>query len=431
MANLAVPAPRPRVRRPQGRERVRYYLGVDWADQTHAVWVVEADGSKIAAHTVPHTAEGLSEWGRELDQWRAQGVELWAAIERREGRVVDFLLDHGVAVYPVNPKALDRARDRFRQSGAKDDPFDARVLADFLRTDHAHLPALRPSSEAAQELKLLTEDYQRQIRQQTRLVNQLTNTLKAYYPRALEIAELTTTLAQEFLQAYPTPESLSSLTERTWQRWARTHRLSEARTRALWADLQQPQLPVPAHVVRAKARMMRSLVGQLTPVVAAVAEYRRAIEDFFATIPTAQWARTLPIGEHGITAPTLWARLGDAPGRWESFRHLQAQAGAVPVTKRSGKQQRVVQFRHACDKALRYVVEHVAFLSLRSSEWARAYYDQQRARRHSHRQALRALGAKWLKIIFVMWERQLPYDERYHLATMTRQQFRQRQEKTA
>ena len=43
----------------------------------------------------------------------------------------------------------------------------------------AALPALPLSSEAAQELKLLTEDYQRQIRQQTRLVNQLTNTLKA------------------------------------------------------------------------------------------------------------------------------------------------------------------------------------------------------------------------------------------------------------
>ena len=427
MANLAVPAPRPRVHGPEGGERVRYYLGVDWADQAHAVWVVDEHGTKVAMRTVPHTAEGLSEWGGELDQWRAQGVELWAAIERREGRVVDFLLDHGVAVYPVNPKALDRARDRFRQSGAKDDPFDARVLADFLRTDHAHLQALQPSSDAAQELKLLTEDYQRQIRQQTRLVNQLTNTLKAYYPRALDIAELTTTLAQEFLQAYPTPERLSRLTGQQWQRWARTHRLSEARTQELWDVLQQPQLPVPAHVVRAKARMMQSLVAQLTPVVAAVAEYRRAIEAFFASLPTAQWARTLPIGEHGITAPTLWARLGDAPGRWESFRHLQAQAGAVPVTKRSGKQQRVVQFRHACDKALRYVVEHVAFLSLRSSDWARAYYHQQRARRHSHRQALRALGAKWLKIIFVMWERQVPYDERYHLATMTRQQLRQRQ----
>ena len=244
---------------------MRYYLGVDWADQAHAVWVMEEDGTKITAHTVPHTAEGFSEWGRELDEWRAQAVELWAAIERREGRVVDFLLDHGVAVYPVNPKALDRARDRFRQSGAKNDPFDARVLADFLRTDHAHLQALQPSSDAAQELKLLTEDYQRHIRQQTRLVNQLTNTLKAYYPRALEIAELTTTLAQEFLQAYPTPEGLTGLTERRWQRWARAHRLSEARTRELWDVLQRPQLPVPAHVVRAKARMMRSLVAQLLP----------------------------------------------------------------------------------------------------------------------------------------------------------------------
>jgi len=144
---------------------MRYYLGVDWADQAHAVWGVDEAGQKVTARTVPHTADGLSEWGRELDEWRGQGIALWAAIERPEGRVVDFLLDHGVVVYPINPKALDRARDRFRQSGAKSDPFDARVAADFLRTDHAHLTALQPSSEAAQELKYLTEDCQRLIRQ--------------------------------------------------------------------------------------------------------------------------------------------------------------------------------------------------------------------------------------------------------------------------
>lgn len=194
---------------------------------------------------------------------------------------------------------------------------------------------------------------------------------------------------------------------------------------------EQPQLPVPAHVLRPKTRLMRSLVAQLTLVVAAVEDYREAIEDFFARIPAAQWALTLPIGKHGITAPTLWARLGNNPGRWESFRHLQAHAGAVPVTKRSGKQQRVIQFRFACHKALRYVIDHVAFLSLHSSAWARAYYDQQRARGHPHRQALRALGAKWLKIIFIMWQRQVPYDEQYHLATMTCQQLRHCQKQIA
>ena len=127
---------------------MHYYLGVDWADQAHAVWVGDERGTKITTRTVPHPAEGMSEWGRELDEWRAQGIERWAAIERPEGRVVDFLLDHGVVVYP--------ARDRFRQGGAKSDPFDARVLADFLRTDHARLRAQQPSSEAARVSDSLT-----------------------------------------------------------------------------------------------------------------------------------------------------------------------------------------------------------------------------------------------------------------------------------
>src|SRR4030095_15407709 len=258
-ANLAVHAPRPQGPGREGGERVRYYLGVDWADQTHAVWVVDESGLKITARTVPHSAEGLGEWGRELDEWRAQGIALWAAIERPDGRVVDMLLDHGVVVYPVNPKALVLARDRCRQSGAKSDPFDARVLADFLRTDHAHLRALQPSSEAAQELKLLAEDCQRHIRQQTRLVNQLTAALKAYYPRALEVGVLTTALAREFLQAYPTPRALTAWTDRQWRRWALTHRLPEARAAELWAALQRPQLPVPAHVVRGQTPVMQRL----------------------------------------------------------------------------------------------------------------------------------------------------------------------------
>src|SRR5262245_64095671 len=92
----------------------------------------------------------------------------------------------------------------------------------------------------------------------------------------------------------------------------------------------------------------------------------------------------------------------------------------VPVTVRSGKQV-VVAVRFACDKQLRYVVDQVAWLSLQRSEWARAYYDEQRARGHRHRRALRALGAKWLKIIFMMWQRHVPYSEEHHLERMDRQ----------
>src|SRR5262249_231047 len=82
---------------------------VDWADAEHAVWVEDEEGQRVSAGMVAHSAVGFSEWGRQLDEWRAQGIVLWAAIERPEGRVVDVLLDHGGRVDPVNPKALDRA----------------------------------------------------------------------------------------------------------------------------------------------------------------------------------------------------------------------------------------------------------------------------------------------------------------------------------
>jgi transposase len=143
----------------------RYYLGVDWADQSHQLYVGDESGRKIKELEVQQTAEELATLGRWFDESRGQGIELWAAIEKPEGRIVEFLLDHGVVVYPVNPKALDRARDRFRMSPSKSDSFDAYVLAEFLRTDHAHLRALEPNSAEGQELKMLTRDRQRLGRQ--------------------------------------------------------------------------------------------------------------------------------------------------------------------------------------------------------------------------------------------------------------------------
>jgi len=404
---------------------MRHYIGVDWADAEHAVWVEDETGTKVLSRALPQTAEAFADWGRWLDERRAHGVELWAAIEKPEGRVVDFLLDHGVVVFPLNPKTLDRARDRFRVSGAKSDPFDAQVGAGFLRTDHGHLRPLLPASEAAQELKGLTRDYGRQVRQQTRLLNQLTITLKEYYPRALELGgELTSQWVREFLRVYATPAALQALSERQWQRWARSQRLSAERTAALWTLLQRPPLPVPPHVVRVKARRVAVLLAQLEVTSEAVEAYRKAIEDFFAALPAAKWAASLPGGRRGTTVPMLWAELGDAAGRWQSFQHLQGYAGAVPVTERSGKGH-VVKFRFACNTQLRYALSQFAFLSLRSSEWARAYYHRCRQRGHTHQHALRALGAKWLKIIFVLWSRQIPYNEEHHLASIARHQLRQ------
>ena len=404
----------------------RYYLGVDWADEFHQVRVSDPEGNKVIEKKVVEDVEGLSEFGRFLDENRAKGIELWAAIEKPHGRIVDFLLDHGVVVYPVNPKALDRVRDRFRMSQSKNDCFDAYVLAEFVRTDHGHLRALEPNSDPAQELKLLTRDQHRLVRQKTRLLNQLTTTLKEYYARPLEVfSDLESNIALDFLRQYPTPQDLSNLTRRQWNRFCkREHPLGEERCKELWEQLNQPQLAVPEHVVRAKARLMAVLVVQLKTLRDGVENYNERIRSFFASMPAAELVKMLPGAKTGTIVATLWAELGDAKSRWESFRHLQAEAGVVPVTRASGKS-RVVQFRFSCNKVMRHAVYWLAFVSLNRSEWANHYYRNQRAKGHSHHQALRALGAKWLKIIFVMWRDHKPYDENYHLANITRQKMRQ------
>ena len=337
----------------------RYYVGVDWGDAVHAVWVCDESGGKVAELKVDQTPEGMSVFGHWLHERTAEGIDLWAGIEKPEGRIVDFLLDHGVVVYSINPKSSDRARDRFRTSRSKE------VFGD-----------------------------------------------------------LTAKVALDFLKAYPTPQALSGLTQEAWEAFAKAHRLREVRTTQLWEVFCKPQLPIPEHVVRAKSKLVHVLVEQLEVVVSAVCTYKAEVERFFASLPAAELTKTLPGGKSGTTIPSLWAELGDAEGRWESFQHLQAQAGTVPVTAQSGKSQFVL-FRLACNKQLRYAVDWLAFTSLRESEWAKGYYDTQRARGHTHRRALRALGSKWIKILFVMWRDNVPYDENYHLANMARHHLRQ------
>jgi transposase len=401
-------------------------LGVDWADAFHQVWISDAGGKKVAEMKVQQNAQEMGEFGRRLYEHKGQGIELWAAIEKPHGRIVDFLLGHGVVVYPVNPKALDRARDRFRMSQSKSDSFDAYVLADFLRTDHARLRALEPDSVQAQELKLLTRDHERLLRQKNRLINQIEITLKEYYPLPLEgFGNLETKIALDFLKAYPTPQSLAKLNRRGWNRFAkRQHRLSEVRANELWEKLNRAQLAVPEHVVRAKAKLLLVLVVQLEALLLAIESYGEEVERFFASTAAAELGKSLPGGKSGTTVPIIWAELGDAKSRWESFRHLQAEAGAVPVTQSSGKS-RFVQFRFACNKHLRHAIYWFSFNSLNRCQWANKYYRDQRAKGHSHPQALRALGAKWLKIIFVMWRDHKPYDDNYHLANIARQKMHQ------
>src|SRR5262249_43186535 len=121
------------------------------------------------------------------------------------------IMSTGVPLYPVNPKTIDRKR---APSGAKTDLIDAYLLAKHGRSELADLRRLSPDSPKIAELKALTRDQASLVVSQTRLVNQLTACLKAYYPVALSLftkLQQPSTLA--FLQAFPTPEQAAAASQ--------------------------------------------------------------------------------------------------------------------------------------------------------------------------------------------------------------------------
>ena len=119
------------------------YAGIDWSAQTHQVAVGDADGEILGEREFAHSGDGLAEMADWILGHSPDGKAA-AAIEKPHGPEVDALLERGAAVFALNPKQLDRFRDRFSPAGAKDDRRDAFVLAHSLATDRKAFREVEP-----------------------------------------------------------------------------------------------------------------------------------------------------------------------------------------------------------------------------------------------------------------------------------------------
>jgi len=201
-----------------------YYIGIDWADKHHDIYATDEKGQQLMSFRISHDPEGFQALLDRVQTLSQDKEEILFAIESHHGLLVDFILDAGYKVYPINPKSMDRYRDRYKVSGAKNDRFDARVLANILRTDLSIFKPIVPNSEIARELKMLTRDREALVKSKTRLVNQLTSCLKAHYPLALELfGDLQSGIALAFITQYPTAKSAQSLSLKQFKRFLKDH----------------------------------------------------------------------------------------------------------------------------------------------------------------------------------------------------------------
>jgi len=102
------------------------YVGIDWGTATHQVAVLDTQRAPLGERAVAHDGAALqtfTEWLTLLA--RGEPARVAVALEVPRGAVVDTLLERGFHVFALNPKQLDRFRDRYTVAGAKDDRRDA------------------------------------------------------------------------------------------------------------------------------------------------------------------------------------------------------------------------------------------------------------------------------------------------------------------
>jgi len=385
------------------------FCGIDWANDHHDALSIDEQGRQLGSIRVAHSPEGLNQLDTYLAGIAGPGgkEQLACIVETTHGLLIAHLLEQGWPVYPVNPRTVERRR---APSGAKTDIIDAYLLAKTGRADFQDLRRLNPDSEQIQELKTLTRDQDALVHMQTRLVNQLTACLKAYYPVVLELfSQLQQPTTLTFLRAYPTLQAARSTSVEDLTALLKQAKYPGARKAAqrIAQHLQQPCLQANEVTTRTKSRLMLALVDQLEPLLKQIAEYDKEIERLFLRHADSELFQALPRAGSRL-APRLLAEMGDDRSRYESACSLQALAGTAPVLFQSGTYQKAHR-RLGCIKPWRNALHQFAWQSTLQEAWAREYYQRKRAAGKSHSVAVRALANVWVRILYAIWKKKEPY----------------------
>ena len=387
------------------------YVGIDWADQAHRVFVTNDQAEVLLRFTFSHCAEGLEELRQRLAALEPNPRQVLCALERKGGLLIQALLSLGYQVYHINPKAVQRYRERTRPSGAKTDDIDAEALATALRTDRHRHHLLRALDPATQHLVQGTKLREQLTRERARILNQIRSALKAYYPLALRLfSSMETRVARAFVRRWPRPEALESLTRRQWDAFLEAHHYPLGkRAERLYERLQAPALVAAPPVSEAQSRWVLMLLDQLDLIDSERDALDRHITEALDEHERGSIFRSLP-GAGDVLAARLLCAFAPCTGSSHNVALLRQLAGTAPVPKQSGKS-RVVRMRHACQKDFRHTMHQFSFCSISQSGWARAYYDRRRAQGDGHNTALRKLGQQWIRIIVALIRTGQPYDE--------------------
>ena len=117
---------------------MRIWCGIDWSERHHDVALVDEQGVLVARRRIAESAAGFRQLLQLLTEHAERSEQpILVAIETAKGLLPAALHAAGYQLFPINPLAVSRYRDRYVVSRAKSDPGDALVLANIGAADPA------------------------------------------------------------------------------------------------------------------------------------------------------------------------------------------------------------------------------------------------------------------------------------------------------
>lgn len=395
---------------------MQVYLGIDWGTRKHAAYFTNERGTPLHYSEVESTLAGLNKLDAARHNLGIGPQECIVGIETAHTLVMDFLAERCYSqIYVLHPNMVKSAQGRFRQSGAKDDRADARLIADLLRTDLHRLTRWLPDSPLTCQIRARISLVHFLTRQAVATSNRLWSILLRYYPAALEVfSGLDVLISLIFIQAFPTPQAAAQLSYSDFTTFIAAHHHRRPKDwPGCFARLHTPQPIADPCIVHAYAPQAKLLAASLENLLRTKNQLLKDTHDLFLQHPDAPIFASLP-GTGKLLQPALLCKFGENRLRFPSPASVQQIAGTCPITRRSGKS-KIVLFRIACDHDFRNITHDWARNSIVKSPWAAAYFQSVYSRSNSEPHAFRCLANRWIAILWKLWQSYQPYDENFHL----------------
>lgn len=391
-------------------------IGMDWGDKQHAVCVRLQDGREFESK-LDHTPEAIAEWVEGLRN--DSGGRFAVGLEQSRGSVCTALLEHTdiLDLYPINPLAVHMFRKTWSPAGAKNDPFDARLICEMMRTHPDRICPLRTMDTETQVLKLLNEKRRKLVDMRTKLVEQLLSQLKEYFPQSLTLSggDFSKPLGCDFLRKWDTLQKIQRARPDTLRKFYYNHNCRSKKRVEERLEIVRTAVPQTTNelFIRPMIRMVRAFVDQISLLNEHIQGFDEQIRNAFQESQDAELFQSFP-GAGAALAPRLLAIFGSNRERWSSAEEVQKYSGIAPVVVQSGKKCKT-QRRYARPRFDHQTFVEFARCSKQYCSWAAGFHAMKKSQGMGENAILRALAFKWIRIMYVCWEKQVPYDDQAYV----------------